>query len=342
VVIGASAGGVEALSTMMAGLPADFPAAIVIALHLSPHGRNLLPDILNRRSAIKTTNAHHGEAIHCGRAYMCVPDHHLIIRHNHLALGHGPKENGARPAIDVLFRSAAVAYGARVIGLILTGNLDDGTAGFVAIKRRSGLTVAQDPAEALFPSMPQSAIANAPVDHVVRLEEIAPLLQRLVTEPVPIGPAESVPDYMRLEVDLAGGALGGHPEDAIGEPASLGCPDCGGPLRRVDEGSITRFRCHVGHAWSEAALAGSQGTKMEEALWTAIRWLDEEESLAVYGAERARNRGNERVAGFFTERAARARQRSTLLRNFLRSADPVPGADDPEIPQTESARNGEG
>ena len=316
IVIGASAGGIEAVSKVLSALPRGFPAALLVTQHISPRAPSMLAEVFDRLTPLETTFARHGEAIQCGRVYLAPSNHHLVIRDNTLLLGHGPRENGARPAIDVLFRSAAAEYGPRVIGVLLSGSMDDGTAGFAAIQERGGTTIAQDPGDALFPSMPRSAIDHTRVDHVVAASAIGLLLARLVAERAPARELGPVPSPMLMEIETAIG-VGSHPEEAVGQQPSFGCPDCGGPLAAIEDSAGIRFRCHVGHAWSAGALARAQSTAIEDALWTAIRWLDEEEMLSGYGAQRSRSRGNEGVAQLFEKRAKTARGRSTKLRGVL-------------------------
>jgi two-component system chemotaxis response regulator CheB len=196
VAIGASAGGVEPLRTLVAALPADFPAAVAIVLHTSPGSPGVLHELLGRVATMPVINAANGTAIHSGRVYVAPPDCHLLVEPGRLRLTRGPRENRFRPAIDPLFRSAAQVYGPAAIGIVLTGSLDDGTAGLWMIKRLGGVAIAQDPDEAMFRSMPESAIRYVDVDHVARLSEIAPLLVRLTTEAVPevaIGSREELP-----------------------------------------------------------------------------------------------------------------------------------------------------
>ena len=335
VAVGASAGGLDALKALVAELPADFPAAVLITVHMSTHAPNLLATVLNRKCALPVRSATDGQRVKCGEIYVAPSDHHLVVQDGKIGLGRGPRENGFRPAIDVMFRSAAVAYGVRVIGVVLTGNLDDGTAGCLAIKQCGGTTIAQDPHEAVFPSMPQSIVDNWLADHVSGMAAMPKLLQQLTTEPIDMTAVPEVPPGLRMEVDMASGTMGGHPEQTIGEPSNFGCPDCGGPLREIRTAhGDARFRCHVGHAWAATSLSDVQRSKVEEAVWIAIRWLDEERMLATYGAERARRKGREHVTKGFEERAERARLRGDKLRSLLREPDPLPqeNADPAEAP----------
>jgi two-component system chemotaxis response regulator CheB len=230
-VVGASAGGVEALTELARGLPADLPAAVFMVLHVPPHATSVLPRILSRAGRLPTAHAREGEPIRPGRIYVAPPDHHMLLRRGYVYLARGPRENSHRPAVDPLFRTAARAYDGRVVGVLLSGALDDGTAGLAAIKRRGGIALVQDPDEALFSGMPRSAIENVEVDHVVSLAGMAGLLSRLACEPVAEETKERVPDEMEQETQIEAFALSAienrvHP----GTPSTFGCPECGGTL----------------------------------------------------------------------------------------------------------------
>src|SRR5688572_11570392 len=203
IVIGGSAGAVEALTRLVAGLPADLPAAVFIAIHTTPTTPSLLPKILSRAGPLPAAHPRDGDGIERGRIYIPPPDHHLLLDEDRVRIVRGPKENGHRPALDPMFRTAAVRYGRRVVGVVITGMLDDGTAGLLAIKQRGGIAVVQNPNEALFPGMPLSAIQNVDVDHVLHLNEIPPLLARLAGEPV-TEPPLPVPEDMMQEAEIAG------------------------------------------------------------------------------------------------------------------------------------------
>lgn len=275
-VIGASAGGIDALRVLVAGLPADFPAAVCLVVHTSPESPGILPEILERAGRLPACNATNLEPLQAGRIYVAPPDCHLVIEPGRLRVTKGPRENRFRPAIDPLFRSAAQVFGPNAIDVILTGNLDDGVAGLWAIKRLGGVAIAQDPAEAMFPSMPQHAVDHVQPHHVVRLAEMAPLLVQLTT----VSPRErvevAVPDHMNVEVNIA---KEDDPIDAgleqIGEPSSFACPECHGVLLKLKQEGRVRFRCHTGHAYSLASLVAGISEGVEHALWTAIRALEE-------------------------------------------------------------------
>jgi two-component system chemotaxis response regulator CheB len=322
VVVGASAGGVEALVSLAASLPAQLPAAVFVVLHLPPTGSSALPDILSRHGPLPASHVKDGEPIEPGRIYVAPPDHHLLIRTGHMQLARGPRENGHRPAVDPLFRSAAREYAIRVIGVVLSGALDDGTAGLVAVKSRGGLAVVQDPADALYSGMPGNALEHVNVDHVVPVAVMGELLARLTVEPAPEPPGPA-PAEMKLEVEVEveGFSLdameGNHP----GEPSGFSCPDCNGVLWEIQDGGLQRYRCRVGHAWSPESLLIQQTEALEAALWVALRSLEERAALARRLAEPARGRGHSITATRFEEQATEAQQAARLVRNLLVDRD---------------------
>jgi two-component system chemotaxis response regulator CheB len=276
VVIGASAGGVEALRELVRGLPADFPAPIAVVLHTSPQSPGIVHEILARSGELPAVSPRNGELLKPGRIYVAPPDCHLLIEPGRLRVTKGPRENRFRPAIDPLFRTAAQIHGPGAIGVILTGNLDDGTAGLWTIKRLGGIAIVQAPGDAMFPSMPESAIRNVAVDYVVPLPELAPLLVRLTAAPVSEKAAGPAPRSLDVEVRIA------REEDPItagvtemGEPSKFACPECHGVLLKIKEGGPIRFRCHTGHAYSSESLLADISEGVERALWNAIRSLQE-------------------------------------------------------------------
>jgi two-component system chemotaxis response regulator CheB len=313
IVVGASAGGVDALATVVAGLPADLAAAVLIVLHVSPRGKSVLPHILDTRSALPVRHAVDGEALEAGRVYVAPPDHHLMVDPERVRLTTDARENGVRPSVDVLFRSAAQAYGPAVIGVVLSGTLDDGTAGLIAIKQHGGMGVVQDPAEAMFPGMPANAARYADPDHIVPLDKVAPLLANLSAEHRDRalgqieGPATPEPD---------------QPEEAMaaaqhGEPSEFTCPDCGGTLWEQPEGDLLRFRCRVGHAYSTESLVARQMESLEHALWAAVVALEERADLAQRLRRRMAARGSHGTASRFDREAADARRRARLVRETI-------------------------
>jgi two-component system, chemotaxis family, protein-glutamate methylesterase/glutaminase len=320
VVVGASAGGVEALIDLAAALPGDLPAAVFVVLHLPATGTSALPDILRRHGPLPADHVRDGEPIQPGRIYVAPPDHHVLLRTGHVHLSRGPRENGHRPAIDPLFRSAAHEYSTRVIGLVLSGALDDGTAGLLAIKSRGGIAVVQDPADALYPGMPVSALAHLRADHVLPATSIGKLLTRLIADLAEASPGPS-PTSMGVEVEMEGFSLEAFEGDHPGRPSGFSCPDCNGVLWQIRDGGVERYRCRVGHAWSAEGLLTQQSEALEAALWIALRSLEERAALARRLSEPARRRGYSITATRFEEQATEAQQAARLVRDLLLNRD---------------------
>lgn len=329
IVVGASAGGVEALRTLIAGVPGDLAAAIAVVLHMPAGGTSALPQILRRFGNLPTVTASNGAPLRPGTVYVARPDHHLVLIDDEVALSHGPTENGHRPAINALFRSAALSLGPRVIGVLLSGVLDDGVAGLVAIKAQGGLVVVQDPADALYPGMPENAIRNVAADYVLPAAEIGPLLGTLTKENS-VEPASSPSSLLRLENEIARDQRTStdYQANGVGVSSGLTCPDCQGVLSELTSAD-GRYRCRVGHAWSVEALLEAQGGVFERALWTALRSLDEKRNLAERMCRDARQRGNERLVERYQQMADEARQAAGVLRAHLTGlpASPEPTGD---------------
>jgi two-component system chemotaxis response regulator CheB len=299
VAVGASAGGVEALRAVVAELPGDLPAAIFVALHVPAVAYSVLPAILQRAGELPASHAEDGAEIERGRIYVAPPDHHLLIQPGFMRVNRGPKENGYRPAIDPMFRTAALTYGSRVVGVILSGVLDDGTAGLAAIKSHGGRALVQDPEEALYPMMPHSAIEAAEPDLVVMTREIAAELARLAIEPVPATMLPAGDPLLNeeefIEIDRA---ASDRPQ--AGSPSGFVCPDCGGALWETeDDNGLWLFRCRTGHGYSVETLLAGQTETVETALWAALRALEERAAMARRMAARFRKRGSRTSAGRF-------------------------------------------
>jgi two-component system chemotaxis response regulator CheB len=317
IVIGASAGGVEAVAALVEALPRDLPAAVFVVVHFPPHATSVLPRILTRRGGMAAVHPEDGDAIELGCVYVAPPDRHLLVERGHVRLVRGPRENAARPAVDVLFRSAAGAYGPRVIGVVLTGNLDDGTAGMLAIKSAGGVAVVQHPDDAMYAGMPTSVVRHVEVDHAVPLPELAALLTRLVGEPVEEKARGPVARQHSREVPLSEMDREALEEDRAGAPSGYACPECHGVLWEVAEGNVLRFRCRVGHAYSIETLLAEQGSSMDAALWAAYRALEERAALTQRMAERMRERGQPALHRRFHEQTTETRARADLIRNVL-------------------------
>lgn len=334
VVIGASAGGVEALRTVVADLPPDLPACVLLVLHLPRGGGSgLLPDILQRASRLPVRAAVDGEALQPGTVLVAPSDRHLVVVGDRVVLSAGPRENGHRPAVDATMRSAAVEHGRRVVGVVLSGNLDDGSAGLRAVARHGGLAVVQDPGEAMFPGMPRNALAAVPTALSVPLSEVGATVLRLVQTPVEADPPLGVDEARRDGLELA--SLLGHElgDEHPGQPSAFACPDCHGVLFDLAEGDVHRYRCRVGHAWSAESLVDRQGQAVESALWMALRSLEERGALARRVAASAVEADRPWSVQHFQARAEEAEQHAGVLRRLLltHAAEPPPGhpVDDP-------------
>lgn len=317
IVVGASAGGVEALRTLVSGLPVDLPATVLVVLHVPPYGASVLPAILERSGPLPARHPHQREPLSESQLWVAPPDKHLVVVDGEISLTRGPRENGLRPAIDVLFRSAARERGPQVIGVVLSGVLDDGTAGLSAIAAQGGTTVVQDPEDALYPGMPSSAIEHVAVDHVVPIADMAELLVRLCKEEV-VEVARPVPPLLAIETDMAlmdDDAM--NRSDRPGRPSGFSCPDCNGVLWEIRDGELVRYRCRVGHAWSAESLLGQQSEQLDSALWMALRGLEEKAALAKTLEQRAQERGSALSAARFMQQADDATRAASLIRSML-------------------------
>ena len=315
IVIGSSAGGIEALRTLAGALPKEFPASVFVVQHTSPDSPGVLAKIIDRAGPLPAHYPVDGERIRPGCIYVAPPDRHLLLEPGIARLTRGPTENRFRPAVDPLFRSAAQVYGPRTVGVILTGNLDDGTAGLLAVKQLGGIAVVQDPHEALYPSMPASALRRVQVNYCVSLAEIAPLLIRLTSEPVGGKGASDVPEEMNIEIEIAKEQ---NPIEAgvekLGEPSPYACPECHGVLLQMKETGQFRFRCHTGHAYSAKSLLAEISEGVEDSLWNTIRSLEESVRLMRHMAEHLPDSDDKSLAEMFLKKAQEAQRRSDLVR----------------------------
>ncbi len=324
IAIGTSTGGVEALATIVQGFPQNLPAAVCVVLHTSSQAPSMLPHILSRNGPLPAAHPSDGAPITRGHIYVAPPDRHLLVERGRLRVLRGPKENRVRPAADPLFRSAALAYGPRVVGVVLTGALDDGTAGLLAVKRGGGIAVVQDPDDALIPSMPQSALTYAPIDHVVSLAEMSGLLTRLAYEPSGDMPEGKPPvlDTLRYEANMDEMQEGTMARaETPGTLTALTCPECGGPIYELHDGKLMRFRCRSGHAYSAESMLAERSESTEAALWEAVNALMESAHLSEKMARDARRRGHERVAERLEERMHASARRAEMIRDVLRTGD---------------------
>ena len=278
VVVGTSAGGLEALQALASQLPATFSAPIFIVQHMEADAdASVLARLLAQRGALPCSVAKNGERFAPGHIYVAPADNHLLIKQSTLMVTKGARENRYRPAIDPMFRSAAVTHGPGVISVILTGHLDDGTEGTAAVKRCGGVTIVQDPKDARYPNMPRSALATK-VDHCVALGELGVLLDRLVrTQPRKRKP---IPEDIRTEALIAERVLSDvRAVDSLGSQVPYNCPGCGGVLWEVEKSRTLRYRCHTGHSFTATTLLSEQSGKIEETLWISLRMLEERRNL---------------------------------------------------------------
>jgi len=314
VVVGASAGGTEALTELVHGLPAGFPAAIFVVVHFPASASSVLPLILSRAGSLPATHPDDGDAFAPGRIYVARPDCHLMVRNGRLSVRKGPKENGSRPAIDPLFRSASWSAGQRVIGVVLSGNLDDGTAGLLSIKQHGGIAMVQAPDTAQYPGMPRNAIDHVPVDYILPIQEMPAVLVELTSG------RDIAKELAPMDPDDPRG--GNHEElddrqTQPGSPSTMTCPECHGSLWEAREGALVHFRCRVGHAYTAESLLAHQADQLEAALWTALRSLEEHAALSRRLATRASGRGHSHSASAFTEQAMDAEHHASTIRNVL-------------------------
>lgn len=318
IVIGASAGGFETLRSLLERLPADLPASLFIVLHVGEVSH--LAKVLSQTSTMPVRSAETGLPIERGNVYVAVPGKHLLLHDRHLLVRRGPRENQSRPAIDPLFRSAAVTFGARVIGVVLSGALSDGTAGLQAIKRCGGIAVVQDPRDALVSVMPRSAIRNVAVDHVTTLAQLPELLSRLANQEA--GPTPEIPLQIRLEAAIAAQELTDMKiNDTLGNPSRFTCPECHGALWEIEDSGILRFRCHVGHAYTADTALVSQSEEIDRLLNELLRSHQERAALAGRMSTHERERGRAKLADQLARRADDYANDAELMKSLLRNGD---------------------
>ena len=317
IVLGASAGGVEALTRLCGDLPAGLPATLFVVQHVAPTARSVLPELLSRAGPLPATHPAEGEAFERGRIYVAPPDHHMLLEGRSILLRRGPHENRTRPAADVLFRSAAASHGGRVVGVVLTGLLDDGTAGLIAVKRCGGLSVVQDPEDAAWPGMPRNALLRDSVDHAAPLAGMAGLLARLAAEPA--GPSPPVPPELATEIRISAREIASMAQHGVtvGTPSPIGCPHCGGVLNEIQEEKAVRFRCQVGHAFGPESLAAAQVDGLEQALVSAVRTHRDRLMLFHRMAEVAEGKGLVHAAQRWKQAAAEAEASAGLITDAL-------------------------
>jgi two-component system chemotaxis response regulator CheB len=323
VVIGASAGGMEALQELARGLPGELEAALFVVWHMPPGLRNsVLPKLLQRAGPLPARHPEDRERIAPRTIYVAPADHHMLVENGYIRVTKGPTENRFRPAVDPLFRSAAYAYGPRVTGVVLTGALDDGTSGLWTIKLRGGTAIVQDPEEALHPSMPLNAMQNVDVDHKLRLEQIGPLLGRITPLEAPVAPDIPMEEDRKLQTEIKiAEEHSAFDMDILGEGAlsPFTCPECHGVLARMQEGRILRFRCHTGHAFGADTLLESLGEQIEARLWDTVRALDENVMLLRHLAKHLQQSGEAEAARQYLAKARDAEERAVPLRQVAQA-----------------------
>jgi two-component system chemotaxis response regulator CheB len=318
IVIGGSGGALEALRTLVRGLPSDLPAALFVVVHMGANSH--LAEILAKSGALPVVPAISGEPFRQGQIHVAVPGSHLQLHHGHMLLRRGPRENLSRPAIDPLFRSAAASFGGRVIGVVLSGALSDGTAGLRAIKRCGGLAVVQDPVDALVSSMPRSALRHVAVDEVCAMDDMASRLAKLARQPA--GATPDIPLDIRIEAAIAAQELVDmRADDMLGTPSRFTCPECHGALWEIEDGSMLRYRCHVGHAFAADAVLASQGDEIDRLLGTLLRSHQERAALAHRMAKHERANDRQVLAEHLQGRARDYEHDVEIMKKLLRSGD---------------------
>lgn len=320
IVIGASAGGFEAIKQVVAGLPAGLNAAVFIVWHISPETLGILPDVLNKLSVLPAANALNWEDIKMGRIYVAPPDRHLMLEADHIRVTKGPKENRFRPAVDPLFRSAAYVFGAGVIGVVLSGALDDGTAGLWTISERGGITIVQDPREAAVSAMPFNALREVKVDYKLPAAEIGAMLGKLTAEPIKEFKYRNTEENKKTEMELH---IAMQDEQnsrglfELGELSPFTCPECHGVLAAIKDGSRVRYRCHTGHAFSADSLLTSITEKTEETLWSAVKDMQEAAMLLNHIGDHFAENNHPHEAALYFQKAKEALKRAQGVRTVL-------------------------
>jgi two-component system chemotaxis response regulator CheB len=320
--IGTSAGGFEALRFLAGEFSHDFPASVVVVIHLSSQFRSALDAILTQAGPLPASFAVDGEKLERSHVYIAPAERHLIVERGHVRLGSGPRENNARPALDPLFRSAALCCGPRTVGAVLTGTLGDGAAGLSALKQSGGVTVVQDPSDAAFAEMPTTALIRSRPDHVVGLAGMPALFEKLVREPA--GEAMPHATGLEYEVNVARDGRGSISEmDRIGRRSVLACPDCHGVMWEIDEGELVRYRCHVGHAYSAEIMSLALDENLKRAFGSALRALDERVALARKLEAQATTSGRTAIAMSWAEKAVEFEAEAQVIRDSIRRTDEI-------------------
>lgn len=332
VVIGTSAGGMEVLCKLLSQLPEDFPAAIFIVQHLSVDSSSqFLVQRMAKHTSLRVKEAENNEVFAKGIVYMVPADRHMLLAGKRILIVKGPRENQFRPAVDPLFRSAAAYHGPRVIGVILTGMMSDGTIGLEAVKRSGGLAVVQDPADAEYPDMPRNAMRSVAVDFVVPIREMGALLYTLTRTPADDSvkiPTDILNEAQIVERIMTSGTMTNIDKmDTLGQRSNFSCPDCGGALWELKHGNVQRFRCHAGHAYNDESLLNGMTSALEETLWVSLRILEERRNMLISLAEMEKSKGQSRWATMQQERAKEMKVHVDRIKEILlsRNANFPPG-----------------
>ncbi len=320
IVAGGSAGGIEAINTVTRGLAAGLEAALFVVIHMPENHPSILARILQRESALPVSEAQDQAPIERGHIYIACPGQHLVLEPGRMRVVYGPRENNVRPAIDPLFRSAARVYGPRVVGIIVSGTLDDGIAGVIAIKQRGGVVIVQDPTEALYSGMPNSALKYVQADNVVPVAQIPTLVTKLAETPTDADARYPVPLQVKIEseIPIRGGGTKEEMEQ-IGKLSVFTCPECHGTLYELQEGGLVRFRCQTGHAFSQDTLEDQQSEQVEAAVWAALRALEEKAELFRRIARRGQQNSHGTMADQYEEKALLAERQAEELHKLLQN-----------------------
>ncbi len=326
IVVGASAGGVTALVNLVKSLPAGFNGSMFVVLHISSFSPSYLPGILSNAGSLEAIHPKNGETIKPGMIYIAPPDHHLLIERRHIMVAKGPKENRFRPSIDALFRSAAYVYGQQVIGIVLSGLLDDGTSGLWSIKRLGGKCIVQQPEDAEYPSMPENVLKYVEVDYSVPVSQMGDILEKLTRERMDTKPTVSDKELKLLEMEVAIATKDGAFEKGIldmGVLTPFTCPECHGALVQLIEGKIIRFRCHTGHAYTISSLLAEVSETVEDTLWQAMRGLEEATMLLNKVADLYESNGDKHDAAIFHKKAKVIADRARVIHDAIFEQEPL-------------------
>ncbi len=317
IVIGASAGGIPAVKEVIAHLDHEMDLAVIVVIHVSRKSNaQHIANTFQKNSDLKCGVARNEMPLQKGHLYVAPPEHQLMVKDDRLLLTNGPHENKYRPSIDVLFRSAAVHYRNRAIGIILSGLFDDGTSGMYTINRCGGTCIIQDPAEAQFSDMPRSVLNKIKIDHMASLNKIPSIINEIINRPLP--PEIPVPREIRIEAELTEKMMTDINEiKKIADHTDFTCPDCGGGLWAIKNDPVHRYRCHTGHVYTEHRLHDLQDGNIEESLWVAIRMLEEKENLVLLMAKRENDEGETEISSYYDNRIADVRKHIDRLRSFL-------------------------